>query len=189
MPDRPDPDERVIVATFGAPHGVRGEVRVKPWTDEPLAICDYTPLTLEAGRTLTLISAREHKSMLVCRFAELRSREDAAALTNRDLLAPRSAMPELEEGEFFLDDLVGLRAVGADGTDRGEVIAVHDFGAGDILELKPARGRSVMIPFSEAAVPEIDMNAGTLTVEPVAAGLVDDDPPSPPGEKVSRSDG
>ena len=176
LPDRSDTDDRVVVATIGAPHGVRGEVRLKPWTDDPLAIRDYAPLTLADGRALTLLSARAQKNMLVCRFGELRNREDAAALTNHDLLAPRSAMPEPEEDEFFLDDLIGMKAVDANGAAHGEVIAVHDFGAGDILELKPERGRSVMIPFSEAAVPAIDVDAGTLTVEPVAAGLVDAEP-------------
>ena len=165
--------ERVVVATIGAPHGVRGELRVRAWTGEPLAIRDYAPLTLEGGRVLELVSARPHKNGLVCRFRGVDTREAAALLTNEELHAPRDALPPEEEGEFYLDDLIGLDARDTDGAPRGRVVAVHDFGAGEVLEIKPPEGRTVLIPFSEAAVPEIDLDAGTLTVEPVAAGLVD----------------
>ena len=183
--------DRVTLATIGAPHGVRGEVRVRAFTDDPMALRDYAPLTLPDGRAVEIASLRPHKASLVARLKGVDTREAAAALTNLDILAPRDALPEAEEGEFYLDDLIGLRAV-SDGCDWGTVVAVHDFGAGEIVEIKPPKGMTVMIPFSEAAGPAIDIEAGTLTVEPVAAGLVDvedDAAPSPPGEKVSRSDG
>ena len=166
-------DERVVIATIGAPHGVRGEVRVRSWTREPLAIRDYKPLTLPDGRTLRLESARTHKNALVCRFEGVDTREAAAALTNLELSVSRDALPEEEDGEFYLDDLVGLAASDVGGKPLGLVVAVHDFGAGEVLEIKPPKGRTSLIPFSEAAVPEIDLDAGTLTVEPLAAGLVD----------------
>lgn len=171
------PDTRVVLATIGAPHGVRGEVRVRAWTDEPMALKDYAPLTLPDGRPVAIVSLRPHKDALVARLQGVDTREAAALLTNLDILVPRDALPEAEEGEFLLDDLIGLRARSADGGDWGRVVATHDFGAGEVLEIAPpgrnGTGRTAMIPFSEAAVPEIDVEAGTLIVEPVAAGLVD----------------
>ena len=167
-------DDLVVVATIGAPQGVRGEVRVRSWTDDPTSLRRYRPLLLPDGREVRVTALRPHKGdMLVARLAGIDSREAAAALTNLDLAVPRSALPPVEEDEFLLDDLVGLAASSADGRAWGEVVAVHDFGAGEVLELKPGGGRTVMIPFSEAAVPEVDVEAGTLTVEPVAAGLED----------------
>ena len=174
--------DRVVIATVGAPHGVRGEVRVRPWTDEPLAIRDYAPLTLPDGRELKLVSARPHKAMLVCRFEGVGTREAAAALTNLEISVPRDALPEGEDGEFYLDDLIGLDVRSADDVAWGQVVAVHDFGAGEVVEIKPPKGRTVLIPFSEAAVPEIDLDGGTMTVEPVAAGLVDVDDEGSSGE-------
>lgn len=167
-------DDLVVVATIGAPQGVRGEVRVRPWTDDPVALKRYAPLTLPDERTVEITSLRPHKGdMHVARLRGVNTREAAAALTNLDLSVPRSALPPVDEDEFLLDDLVGLAASSADGRGWGTVVAVHDFGAGEVLELKPERGPTAMIPFSEAAVPEIDLEAGTLTVEPVTAGLED----------------
>ena len=178
--------DRVVLATIGAPHGVRGEVRVRSWTDDPMALRDYAPLALPDGRGIAIASLRPHKGdVLVARLRGIDTREAAAALTNLDLSVPRSALPdEADEDEFYLDDLVGLRVASADGRDWGEVVAVHDFGAGEVLELKPPKGRTVMIPFSEAAVPTIDVEAGTLAVEPVAAGLED-----VPDDDVATPDG
>lgn len=179
----------VVVATIGAPQGVRGEVRMRPWTDDPMALRDYAPLTLPDGRTVEIVSLRPHKGdMHVARLRGVDTREAAAALTNLDLSVPRAALPPVEEDEFLLDDLVGLAAVSADGRGWGTVVAVHDFGAGEVLELKPERGPTAMIPFSEAAVPEIDVEAGTLTVEPVAAGLEDAPDGVNAGEDAEGSD-
>ena len=182
----PEGAGRVVVATIGAPHGVRGELRVRAWTEDPLAIRGYAPLTLPDGRALELVSARPHKNALVCRFRGVDTREAAALLTNAELSVPRDVLPAEEEGEFYLDDLVGLLVIDGDGAARGEVVAVHDFGAGEVLEIaRPDGGRCTdLIPFSEAAVPAIDIEAGTLTVEPVAAGL--EDGPSADGDREGR---
>ena len=170
----PSPRDLVVVATIGAPQGVRGEVRVRPWTHDPMSLKRYHPLLLPDGREVEVAALRPHKGdMLVARFRGIASREAAAALTNLDLSVPRGVLPEVDEDEFLLDDLIGLVASSADGRAWGEVVAVHDFGAGEVLELRLEGGRTAMIPFSEAAVPEIDVEAGTLTVEPVAAGLED----------------
>lgn len=172
-------DDFVVMATIGAPVGVRGEVRVKPYVDDPATLRDYSPFTLPDGRTLALTAARPQKAMLVCRFKGVDTREAAAALTNLDIAVPRDRLPEPEEDEFYLDDLIGLAVRGPDDEPLGKVVAAHDFGAGDILEIKPPKGRTVMIPFDENAVPELDVESGWLRVEPIAAGLADDDDTSP----------
>ena len=185
-------DDLVVMATIGAPVGVRGEVRVKSYADDPAALRGYSPFLLPDGRALHLLAARPQKQMLVCRFRGVDTREAAAALTNLDLAVPRDRLPEPDPDEFYMEDLVGLEVRGPDDEPMGEIVAAHDFGAGDILEVKPPRGRTAMIPFSETAVPELDIEAGWLRVDPVAAGLVDEDTdalPSPPGEKVARGDG
>ena len=173
-------DDLVVMATLGAPVGVRGEVRVKPYLDDPVAFRGYSPFLLPDGRSLECLSARPQKQMLVCRFRGVDTREAAAALTNLDLSIPRSRLPEPDEDEFYLDDLVGLRVRGPNDEPMGEVIAAHDFGAGDILEIRPPKttgsGRTAMIPFDESAVPEIDLDAGWLRVDPLAAGLLDEEP-------------
>ena len=169
-------DDLVVMATIGAPVGVRGEVRVKPYVDDPATLRDYSPFTLPDGRALALASVRPQKAMLVCRFKGVDTREAAAALTNLDIAVPRDRLPEPDEDEFYLDDLVGLAVRGPDGEELGEVVAAHDFGAGDVLEFKPPKGRTVMIPFDENAVPELNVEAGWLRVDPLAAGLVEDEP-------------
>ncbi|TFF21646.1 ribosome maturation factor RimM [Jiella endophytica] len=176
----------VILAVVGGAHGIRGECRVKSFTEEPEAFGRYGPLFDAKGNRYTVTSARPQKNMLLVRFAEVTDRNGAERLNGTELFVDRSVLPETEEDdEFYLEDLVGLMALSVTGETIGAVVAVHDFGAGDILELAPERGATVMIPFSEAAVPELDIEAGTLTVEPVAAGLadtVDEDEDEEPGD-------
>ena len=172
-------DDLVVLGVVGAPHGVRGEVRIKPYTDDPLALKRYSPLFAADGRSFLVETAREAKTVVVCRLGGVRSREAAEALKGVELGVPRSRLPEPDEDEFYLDDLVGISVLGPDGGTMGEVVAGHDFGAGDILELRldGAKG-TVMIPFNEDAVPSIDPGKGTLTIDPVASGLIastDDD--------------
>ncbi len=169
--------KQVHMATIGAPHGVRGEVRVKTFTGDPMALGDYGPLTDGEGRKYKLLHIRPAKNVVVVRFKGIDSREKAEALNGVELFVDRAVLPdeELEEDEFFQEDLIGLKVVDVDGTDRGTVIAVQDFGGGDLLEIGGAGRKSVLIPFTRAAVPDIDFDGGTITVEPVAAGLVEPD--------------
>lgn len=167
--------KKVHMATIGAPHGVRGEVRVRTFTGDPLALGDYGPLADEKGRKFAVLDIRPAKNVVVVRFKGIDSREKAEALNGAELFVDRAVLPdeELDEDEFFCEDLIGLKVVDVEGAPRGTVIAVHDFGGGDILEIGGAGRKSVMIPFSQAAVPAIDFSAGQITVEPVAAGLVE----------------
>lgn len=179
-------DDLVLVAEIGAPHGVRGEIRARVYTEDPLALPSFGPLQDEAGRSYAIRSVRPAKNVVVMRLSGVESREAAEALKGTSLYVARSRLPDeaLEDDEFFQADLVGLDVRDAGGKTYGTVQAVHNFGGGDILELAEAGKRSVMIPFSEAAVPEIDLEAGFVLIEPVAAGLDGDE--TGPGSRKRR---
>ncbi|WP_182421988.1 ribosome maturation factor RimM [Aureimonas sp. ME7] len=163
--------EPVLMAVIGGAHGIKGEVRVRSLTKEPEDLGAYGPLFDAKGRTFTVASARAQKNVVVARFREVGDRNAAELLNGTELFVDRSALPEEGEDEFYHADLVGLVARTTDGRVIGEVVAFHDFGAGDILEIAPDDGASVMIPFTQSAVPEVDLELGFLVVEPVAAGL------------------
>lgn len=165
---------QVQLGIIGAPHGVKGEVRVKSFTADPMAIGDYGPLSLDDGRTLSIVSLRPQGDMLVVCFDGVTTREQAAALTNRVLHVDRAVLPEIgDEDEFYHADLVGLAVIDETGEEIGKVVGLQDFGAGDILEIRLGSGRSVLIPFTKAAVPVIDLSGGRVVVDRIAAGLVD----------------
>ena len=158
---------RVAVGVFGAPHGVRGEIKIKSYTGDPLAIAAYTPLTDQNGqRRFVLKKARSLKDdLLIVTVEGVTDRDAAARLTNLELYALREHMPEAEEDEFYHADLIGLKAVDEDNTEMGVVLALHNFGAGDIIEIKPKTGGpSLMLPFTKKIVPSIDLEKGSLTL-------------------------
>ncbi|WP_062222848.1 ribosome maturation factor RimM [Aureimonas sp. D3] len=171
MSDPQAPSDPVLLGTVGGAHGIKGEVRVKSFTQDREDLGAYGPLFDGTGRRFTVQSARVQKNVVVVRFAEVKDRNAAERLNGTDLFVDRSALPDEEEDEYYQADLVGLVARTTDGTVIGEVVAFHDFGAGDILEIAPDGGASVMIPFTETAVPEVDLDLGFILVEPVAAGL------------------
>ena len=131
----------------------------------------YGALADETGtRAFEIESWRPGKGFLVVRFKGVGDRTAAEQLCNVDLYVPRDRLPAPEAGEFYHADLIGLRAVGEDGNEIGTVVAIHDFGAGDLLEIRPAAGgMTVMLPFTEAIVPKVDVAGGALTVVPPAA--------------------
>jgi len=160
---------KVRVARIGAAHGVRGEVRLWPFTQDPMAVAGYGPLETEDGaRHFTIESLRTGKDHLVARIAGVNDREAAEALRNLDLFVPRARLPAIEEPDtFYHADLIGLAAVTADGAALGTVTAVHNFGAGDIVEIAPQGGGApLMLSFTESAVPEIDLSARRIVVVP-----------------------
>lgn len=179
----------VLIAVIGAAQGLRGEVRVRSFTDDPTAIGDYGMLHAGDGRTFEVLEVREAKNVVIVRFRGVNDRTAAEALNGLELYIDRDNLPdeELDDDEFFYADLEGLEAVDGEGRSYGKVSAIYDFGAGDLLELKGPGKRPVLIPFSEAAVLEIDLDGGRLLIDPVAAGLVDrdDDKPLKPGKSQS----
>lgn len=163
---QPVAHERVLLATIGAPHGVRGEVRVKSFTADPLALGDYHRLLAEDGRSFEIERLRSAKSMLVVKFRGVDDRDAAERLNGIALYADRAELPPPEEDEFYHTDLIGLTATDAAGEALGTVTAVHDFGAGDIIEVTPRRGNAFLVPFTKAAVPVVDVVNGRLVVIP-----------------------
>lgn len=180
-------DNPILVAVIGAAQGIRGEVRVKPFTGDPTALADYGVLFDASGRRFEVLSARPAKAMLVVRFLGVNDRSQAEALNGTELFIDRSSLPddELEEDEFFLTDLEGLEAYDAEGRFWGVVSAIFDFGGGDLLELRIPGEKPVVIPFTLAAVPEVDIDARRIRVDPEAAGLVEDEAGSEP-KRTSR---
>ena len=166
----------VLMATIGAAQGLRGEVRAKTYTTEPTALGDYGNLHAADGRVFEILDIREMKDMAVVRFKGVNDRNAAEALRGLDLFIERDNLPSdlLEDDEFFYADLEGLEAFDATGKSYGVVTGIFDFGAGDLLELKAPAKRPLLIPFSEAAVLEIDLEEGRILVDPIAAGLIDD---------------
>ncbi|GGD96273.1 ribosome maturation factor RimM [Aureimonas endophytica] len=151
------------------------------FTADPEDLGAYGPLFDARGRRYTVASARVQKNVVIVRFAEIADRDAAERLNGTELFVERDVLPEEEEDDFYIADLVGLAVEALGGEPVGEVVGVHDFGAGDILEIRPPRGATVMIPFSQAAVPEIDLEAGRIVVDPLAAGLVESEPSEGPG--------
>jgi 16S rRNA processing protein RimM len=160
----------VLMGRLGAPHGVRGEIRLQSFTGDPQAIADYGPLTDRAGqKSVTLLSVRAlGKDMLVARIEGVASREAAAALNGVELFLPRARLPATEdEDEFYLADLIGLRAQTPAGADIGRIVAVRNFGAGDILEIAPVGGgETLMFPFTKTVVPVVSVAEGRVVIEP-----------------------
>ena len=157
------------MGVFGAPHGVRGEIRVKSLTGNPCAIGAYGPLTDKGRvRAFAFEALRPLKAdMLVARLAGVSTREAAEALNGVEIFARRGQLPPPNEDEFYFDDLVGLEAFRADGARLGRIVAVMNHGAGDILEIAPADGgETLLLTFTRHVAPTIDFAAGRIVIEP-----------------------
>jgi 16S rRNA processing protein RimM len=164
--------ERIRVARIGAAHGIRGEVKLWSFTQVPAAVADYGPLESEDGaRRFTIDALRAAKDHFVARLAGIDTRAAAEALRNLDLYVPRQRLPAIEEPDtFYHADLIGLAAVTADGGALGTVKAIHNFGAGDIIEIAPAAGgETLMLPFTRDTVPKVDLQAKQIVIVPPAA--------------------
>ena len=163
----PSRTDKVLVARFGAAHGVRGEIRLWSFTADPLDVAEYGALETKDGtRHFVIASLRPNKDFLVARIDGVDDRNAAEALRNVELYLPRERLPAIDEDDtWYYADLVGLAAVAPDGAAVGTVAAVHNFGAGDLIELTPAGGgKTLLLPFSESVVPEVNIKAGRLTV-------------------------
>lgn len=158
-------DTRILLGHIAGAHGIKGEVLIKSYTGDPLAIADYGPLTDDRGRTHVIASVRPSNKGVIARIKGVSDRNAAEALKGTALHVDRSAMPEPEDGDYYHADLIGLRAVRTDGVELGKVIAVQNFGAGDLLELQlPGARQTEFIPFTDACVPRVDIKNGTVTV-------------------------
>ena len=161
-----DGTDRVLLGTIGAPHGVKGAVRIRTFTAEPEAIAGYGALSDDKGETFEITECRPDKAGVIARIRGVTDRSAAESLKGKDLYVARSVLPEPDEDEFYHSDLIGLAATGTDGQPIGTVKAVLDYGAGEFLEIVPPAGRALLVPFTNAAVPVIDIDAGRIVVDP-----------------------
>jgi 16S rRNA processing protein RimM len=156
----------ICVARIGAAHGVRGEVKLWTFTEDPLAVKLYGPLaTKDGARQFEVTQAREAKGHLVATLKGIATREDAERLNGLELYIAREKLPATDEDEYYHADLVGLAAVTPANEPLGRVIAIHNFGAGDIIEIAPANGATMLLPFTNAVVPSVDLAGGRVVVE------------------------
>ena len=158
-------DTRICVAKIGAAHGVRGEVKLWPFTEDPMAVIDYGPLSSKDGaRQFEVVRARIAKDHLVAVLKGIATREDAERVNGIELYIARDKLPPAEAGEYYHADLIGLRAIDDAGAAIGKVLALHNFGAGDIIEIAPPSGPTLLLPFTDAVVPTVDLAEGHVVI-------------------------
>jgi 16S rRNA processing protein RimM len=159
------PERRILLGRVAAAHGVRGEVLIKTFTGRPEDIAAYGPLDDGRGHALRIEAVRVTPRGVVARLAGIADRTAAEALKGASLYVDRERLPAPGEGEFYYADLIGLAAVTPDGHPLGEVVAVHNHGAGDLLELRLAgTGKTELVAFTDAFVPEVDLAARRVLV-------------------------
>jgi 16S rRNA processing protein RimM len=169
-------ERRVLMGLVLGAHGIKGAVRILSYAAEPEDIGSYGPLEDESGgRKFSLTVVGKARGAVLAEVEGIGDRDAATALKGTKLYVRRSALPAPAEGEFYWDDLVGLRAELKGGTALGEVTAVHDYGGGPSLEVKREAGTSVMVPFTNRVVPVVDLEAGRLVIDP-PEGLLDNRP-------------
>ncbi|MEK9280457.1 MULTISPECIES: ribosome maturation factor RimM [unclassified Bradyrhizobium] len=155
----------VCVARIGAAHGVRGAVKLWTFTEDPFAVRRYGPLVTKDGkRQFEVAQAREAKDHLVATFKGVTTRDEAERLNGIELYVAREKLPATDEDEYYHTDLIGLAAVTTTGDALGRVVAIHNFGAGDIIEIAPPKGATLLLPFSNAVVPEVDLAGGRVVI-------------------------
>jgi 16S rRNA processing protein RimM len=158
--------DRVCVARIGAAHGVRGAVKLWTFTEDPLAVKAYGPLSTKDGaRHFEVTSAREARDHLVATFQGVTTREEAERLNGIELYVLREKLPATEQDEYYHADLIGLAAVTTADQPLGRVVAIHNFGAGDIIEIAPPQGATLLLPFTNAVVPTVDLAGGRVVIE------------------------
>ena len=145
---------------------MRGAVKLWTFTEDPLAVKDYGPLTSKDGaRQFEVTHVREAKDHLVATIKGIATREDAERLNGIELYIARDRLPETDDDEYYHADLIGLAAVNAANEPLGRVTAIHNFGAGDIIEIAPTQGPTMLLPFTNAVVPTVDLAGGRVVIE------------------------
>jgi 16S rRNA processing protein RimM len=182
---------RICVARIGAAHGVRGAVKLWTFTEDPFAVKQYGPLaTKDGARQFEVTQAREARDHLVASFKGVTTREQAERLNGIELYVGRDQLPATDEGEYYHADLIGLAAVTAADEPIGRVIAIHNFGAGDIIEIAPPHGATLLLPFTDAVVPTVDIAGGRVVVElpqEIEGEIEGDEPDTAPNTSTGRS--
>jgi 16S rRNA processing protein RimM len=166
----------ICVARIGAAHGVRGAVKLWTFTEDPLAVQRYGPLqTKDGARQFEVMHARDAKDHLVATLKGIATREEAERLNGIELYIAREKLPATDDDEYYHADLIGLAAVTTADAPLGRVVAIHNFGAGDIIEIAPPHGQTMLLPFTNAVVPTVDLAGGRVVIE-LPEEIVGDDP-------------
>ncbi len=177
--------QNICVGVIVAAHGIKGEVKVKSFTEDATKLASYGALFDEAGtQRFALTVTAVTKGAVIAAIQGVNNRNAAEALKGTKLFVPRGALPELSEEEFYHADLIGLTAELRDGTELGAVTAVHNFGAGDVIEVKRKSGGTLDIPFTNTVVPVVDIEGGRIVIDP-PDGLIDE-PASGPKSRRRR---
>src|SRR5664279_1063459 len=179
----------ICIARIGAAHGVRGAVKLWTFTEDPFAVKQYGPLaTRDGARRFEVAEARLAKDHLVATFKGVTTREEAERLNGIELYVARDQLPATDDGEYYHADLIGLAAVSAANEPIGRVVAIHNFGAGDIIEIAPPHGATMLLPFTDAVVPTVDIAGGRVVIElpeETEAEVEDDEPDTGPSTSTS----
>ncbi len=160
-------DRKVCIGVIAGAHGVRGQVRVKSFTAEPRDVTAYGPVTDASGaRQFDLRITGAARGMMLAKIDGVGDRDAADMLRGTELYVDRDRLPAPDEDEYYYADLIGLDAVSTDGTALGSVRAMHNFGAGDMIELEDGSGKTELLPFTAAVVASVDLEAGVVTIDP-----------------------
>lgn len=174
----------VLMGKIGAAHGIRGEVRVKSFTDDPMALGDYGSLYSVDGRKFKITNLRFSKTVVVTKFKGVNSRDDAEKLNGTELFIDRASLPDdTEEDEFYVTDMIGMDVLDESGAVLGKIMAVPDFGAGDLLEIMPTAGanlsgkadKSWYLQFTLENVPNVDLENRHITIRLPEETVIEDE--------------
>jgi 16S rRNA processing protein RimM len=159
-------ERRVLVGAIAGAHGVRGEVRIKSFTADPLAVADYGPVSNDSGRQFRLKLRGQVRGLLIAQLDGVADRNAAEALKGTRLYVPRSVLPAPSGDEWYVGDLEGLSAETSDGAVVGRIKSVANYGAGDVLEIEQLDGTALLLPFTARTVPVVDIAGGRVVVDP-----------------------
>lgn len=164
----PNPDRLILLGEIGSAHGIRGEVAIRTFTENPADIAAYGALSDKTGdRTFVIANVRVTSKAVIAKIRGIDDRTAAEKLRNIKLYIKRGRLPEPEAGAFYYEDLTGLKAVDQTGAELGTIAGVVNFGAGDLLEVaRPGERETLLVPFTLDAVPSVDLASGTVSVVP-----------------------
>lgn len=177
---------KICVGRIAGAHGIRGQVRLQSFTEDPEAIAGYSPLTDDSGKDFQIKLTGVVKDAFIATVIGVADRNGAEALKGTRLYIPRAILPETEDGTYYDADLIGLAAIDQDGKDLGKIMAIHDFGAGPLIEFG-VKGRSFTLPFNDDYVPEVDVDGGKVELFVPEGWLTEEKPPrDKPKEKAKH---
>lgn len=162
----------ILIGRILSAHGIKGEVKLKSFTAEPMSIAGYGPLQAKDGRVFEVLEARPQGEVLVVTLKGVKDRTAAERFQGLDLYVGRSVLPEPEEEEFYHADLIGLAVCAGDGTALGRIKAIQNFGAGDLLEVDGASAGGHYVPFTKRCVPEISVAQGRVILSELGVDIL-----------------